>query len=167
MLAASRAQSDFGIVDVRAAERADEAAMYALGARNREIVPRLGSCRIRSGTRQPRSAIRGSSLARFRDSAARSAGGCRPFPTIGTGAGCSAGIRRQGRNAGVFSRSAAGARLEPLWKGGPANVSAGDNISEWHFERGRMIASSADFSSWVELARAWARTGRNPRVPQP
>ncbi len=66
MLAASHAQSDFGIVDVRAALiGADEAAIVRAASRIGAVVPRCGACRIRSGTRQPRSAIRGSPVARF------------------------------------------------------------------------------------------------------
>lgn len=50
-----------------------------------------------------------------------------------------------------------GALLEPLWQAAPASRVTSENIAEWRFERGRVIASSNDFYSWVSLAEDLAQ----------
>jgi hypothetical protein len=58
------------------------------------------------------------------------------------------------RRGGVlvyFPTRPPGALLEPLWQRAPATPAKGENIAEWPFERGRVIASSSDFYSWVSL----------------
>jgi hypothetical protein len=50
-----------------------------------------------------------------------------------------------------------GALLEPLWQAAPASPATSENITEWPFERGRVIASSNDFYSWVSLAENLAQ----------
>jgi hypothetical protein len=59
------------------------------------------------------------------------------------------------RRGGVliyFPSRPQGALLEPLWQAAPSSPTARENIAEWPFERGRVIASSSDFYSWVSLA---------------
>ena len=50
-----------------------------------------------------------------------------------------------------------GALLEPLWQAAPASSVTSENMVEWPFERGRVIASSNDFYSWVSLAENLAQ----------
>ena len=45
-----------------------------------------------------------------------------------------------------------GSLFEPLWKAAPAESAAREGRIDWPFERGRVIASSSDFYSWVSLA---------------
>jgi hypothetical protein len=59
------------------------------------------------------------------------------------------------RRGGVliyFPSRPQGALLEPLWQAAPASPPPHENTLEWPFGRGRVIASSSDFYSWVPLA---------------
>jgi hypothetical protein len=59
------------------------------------------------------------------------------------------------RRGGVlvyFPSRPPGALLAPLWQAAPASPAQDENIVDWPFERGRVIASSNDFYTWVSLA---------------
>ena len=59
------------------------------------------------------------------------------------------------RRGGVliyFPVRPAGSLFEPLWKAAPTEATAREGQIDWPFERGRVIASSNDFYSWVSLA---------------
>ncbi len=154
MLAASHVQSDFGIVDLRvSAEKTDEAAstLYA------EEIEKL--CRA--------AALAGYAP-EFVNPAAQAVERLLRDPVIlldvpqDVGRNFQLSERAQEalvefvRRGGVlvyFPARPAGSRLGPLWQGAPAIPAAGDTINEWQFERGRIMASSTDFYSWVHLAR--------------
>ncbi|MCU1341828.1 MAG: exo-beta-D-glucosaminidase [Candidatus Acidoferrum typicum] len=58
------------------------------------------------------------------------------------------------RRGGVliyFPVRPSGSLFEPLWKAGPTESAAREGRVDWPFERGRVIASSNDFYSWVSL----------------
>ncbi|MBZ5662555.1 MAG: beta-galactosidase [Acidobacteriia bacterium] len=55
-----------------------------------------------------------------------------------------------------------GSRLEALWQGAPAGSAGGDNLNERAYERGRVIASSIDFSSWVQFTQDLSETRVQP-----
>jgi hypothetical protein len=55
-----------------------------------------------------------------------------------------------------------GSRLDPLWQGAPAISPAGDNLNEWAYENGLVISSSTDFYSWVQLAQDLGQNREQP-----
>jgi hypothetical protein len=59
------------------------------------------------------------------------------------------------RRGGVliyFPTRPRGALLQPLWQAAPASPPTHPGTEEWPFERGRVIAASNDFYSWVSLS---------------
>ena len=65
---------------------------------------------------------------------------------------------RRGGTLVYFPVRPSGKLLEPLWQAAPAGTPEQTGIAEWKFERGRIIASTSDFYSWVSLL------GGNPRT---
>ena len=66
------------------------------------------------------------------------------------------------RRGGVlvyFPTRPQGELLGPLWQAAPGSPATSDGIVEWPFERGRVIASSNDFYSWVSLAENLEQNG--------
>jgi hypothetical protein len=59
---------------------------------------------------------------------------------------------RRGGTLLYFPSRPLGAQLDALWRGAPEGAPAGENINEWGFERGHVIASSNDFFSRTSLA---------------
>jgi hypothetical protein len=62
------------------------------------------------------------------------------------------------RSGGVliyFPSRPHGELLEPLWQAAPASPATTEGVVEWPFERGRVIASSNDFYSWISLAETF------------
>lgn len=163
MLAASHVQSDFGIVDLRvSADKAYEAA----NARYAEEIEKL--CRA--------AALAGYAP-EFVNPAAQPVERLLRDPVILLDVPQDVGSKFQisehaqaslvefVRRGGVlvyFPARPPGSRLVPLWQGAPARPSAEDNFNEWVFERGRVIASSADFYSWVHLARDVSQNRADP-----
>jgi hypothetical protein len=65
-------------------------------------------------------------------------------------------VKRGGVLVYLSSRPSGG-HLEQLWQSAPAIASEGEGTIDWAFERGRVIASSNDFYSWVLLAEDFQR----------
>jgi hypothetical protein len=160
MLASSHPRADFGIVDLRTclgAAPADEAAASRIGRMIEQIfrvsalagyTPELLNPAAQSVERLLRNAVI-----------------LLPLPE-GNGSNLPLSEKAQTallefvRRGGVlvyFPSRPPGTLLEPLWQAAPANPATNGNIAEWLFERGRVIASSNDFYSWVSLAKDLAQ----------
>jgi hypothetical protein len=61
-----------------------------------------------------------------------------------------------------FPARPTGSLFEPLWRGAPTESAAREGRTDWSFERGRVIASSSDFYSWVSLTDDLAESRSQP-----
>ena len=155
MLASSHPRADFGIVDLRAcldAAPADESAAPHMAQTIEQIfrvsslagfTPELLNPSAQSVERLLRSAVI-----------------LLPVPE-GDGNNLPLNEKAQAalvefvRRGGVliyFPSRPRGELLEPLWQAAPASPATSEDVVEWPLERGRVIASSDDFYSWVSLA---------------
>ena len=154
MLASSHPRADFGIVDLRTclgAATAGEAAASQIARTIEQIFRVSGLTGFTPELLNP--------AAQSVDRLLRSAVILLPVPG-GNGSNLPLAEKAQTallefvRRGGVliyFPSRPTGALLEPLWKGAPASPTTGEGFVEWPFERGRVIASSNDFYSWVSL----------------
>jgi hypothetical protein len=155
MLASSHPRADFGIVDLRTclgAALADQAAASQI-ARTMEQISRVsGLAGFTPELLNP--------AAQSAERLLRNAVILLPVPERNVGnlplsEKAQTALVEFVKRGGVliyFPSRPPGALLEPLWQAAPASPVTSENIVEWPFERGRVIASSKDFYSWVSLA---------------
>jgi Glycosyl hydrolases family 35 len=155
MLASSHPRADFGIVDLRTClggTPGDEAAASHITRTIEQVVSFAGQAgyapELLNPAAQPEERLRHNAVILL--PVPEGNGGNLPLSEKAHSA-----LTEFVRGGGVlifFPSRPPGALLEQLWQAAPAIPSMSESIIEWPLERGRMIASSNDLSSWVSLA---------------
>ncbi|MBZ5643868.1 MAG: beta-galactosidase [Acidobacteriia bacterium] len=165
MLAASHVQADFGIVDLRMFLSNADPSASARAAQEMEKLCRVASLagyapEIVSPGAQSADRLQRDPLILLRVPAED--GGNFQLPERAQEA-----LLEFVRRGGVlvyFPARPQGSRLEPLWRAAPPTSPAHED-NEWSYERGRVIASPADFFSWVQLGQDLGKNREQPESP--
>jgi hypothetical protein len=160
MLASSHPRADFGIVDLRTclgAAPADQAAASQIARTMEQIfrvsalagfTPELLNPSAQSVERLLRNTVILLPVLERNDS---------NLPLSEKAQTALVEFVKQGGVLVYFPSRPPGALFGPLWQAAPASPVTSENIAEWPLERGRVIASSNDFYSWVSLAEDLAQ----------
>jgi hypothetical protein len=155
MLASSHPRADFGIVDVRtclAGASADESAVSHI-AQTIEQVSRVAGLAgftpelLDPGTQPVERLLRDAVIL-----LPSSSGSGSNFILSEMAQATLVEFVRRGGVLVYFPSRPQGTLFAPLWQAAPAAPIQGENIMEWPFERGRVVASSNDFYTRVSFA---------------
>jgi hypothetical protein len=167
MLAASHLRADFGIVDLRTSLAAITEGQEAQATRALDQIFRVTelagfSPELVNPAAQPVERLSRDSVILL--PAIEGIGGNQPLSNEAKTA-----LLEFVRRGGVLvcvSSPATSLLPQPLWQGASAAAPEGGTLPEWAFERGRVIVSPGDFSSWVSLDGDLDQNRRQPDATQ-
>jgi len=167
MLAASHLRADFGIVDLRTSLPALTEGQAAQATRALEQIFRVTelagfSPELVNPAAQPVERLLRDSVILLQ--AIAGMGGNQPLSNEAQTALVEF-VRRGGVLVCVSSRTTS-LLPPPLRQGARAAPQGGETLAEWAFERGRVIVSPGDFSSWISLDRDLDPNRRQPEATQ-
>ncbi len=150
MLAASHVRADFGIVDLRQSAEKTDAALNSRDTGEMEQLFRVASLAGYAPELVNPSSQSAERLLRDRVIVLPMLPGKGSEFRLSEKAQASlVEFVRQGGTLVYFPPRPPGALLEPLWQDAGANALAGQKFNGWTFQRGRVIAASSDYSSWM------------------